>query len=66
MNLLINDSEKTIDAPCTVAQLLLRLNYQSQSVAVAVDGQFIPKSMRERALLTEGATVEIVSPMQGG
>jgi sulfur carrier protein len=70
MQLLINGESQTLEAPdaepLTVAVLLTRLGYTGQGVAVALDGQFVPRSQHATHPVQPGQAVEIVAPMQGG
>lgn len=52
----------------TVAGALtrLRLDGDTRGVAVAVDGEVIPRSNWETYLLAEDARVEVLTAMQGG
>jgi sulfur carrier protein len=50
----------------TLADLVTERDLCEQSVATALDGQFIPRAARTQARLVPGARVEILSPMQGG
>ncbi|MAY87448.1 MAG: thiamine biosynthesis protein ThiS [Pseudooceanicola sp.] len=53
-------------AAATLADLIAERDLPEQSVATALDGQFIPRTARAQARLEPGARVEILSPMQGG
>ncbi len=44
----------------------LGLEPGSRGIAVAVDGEVIPRARWESALLRDGARVEILTAMQGG
>lgn len=46
--------------------LLRELNLEGQAVATAVNGDFVPRSLRAEKLLIENDHVEVVAPMQGG
>jgi sulfur carrier protein len=52
----------------TVAELLERLGLGAgaRGVAVAVDGEIVPRLSWERYELSAGARVEVLSAMQGG
>jgi sulfur carrier protein len=40
--------------------------FADKKVAVAINGQFIPKSSYDEHIINENDDVEIVAPMQGG
>jgi sulfur carrier protein len=50
----------------TLALLLDELGYQTQTVATALNQQFVRGKDRAQTPLREGDAVEIVSPRQGG
>ncbi|AQS87051.1 thiamine biosynthesis protein ThiS [Neoasaia chiangmaiensis NBRC 101099] len=65
MRILLNDEPREISA-ATVSEALGELGYGSARVATAVDGTFVPVSRRADFRLTDGASLEVVAPMQGG
>jgi sulfur carrier protein len=52
----------------SVAVLLERLGLgaDARGIAVAVDGEIVPRSQWERCELADGANVEVVGAVQGG
>ncbi len=52
----------------TIAELLADLGLESSArgVAVAVDGEVVPRAEWEERTITEGQRVEALSAMQGG
>lgn len=65
MNIMVNDVLKTINAT-NLAQILIELGYQNLTIATAVNGDFVPLSIRQTVTLSEGDKLEILAPMQGG
>ncbi|GBQ30890.1 sulfur carrier protein ThiS [Acetobacter fabarum] len=65
MKITVNDEAQDVSAT-TLAGLIDELGYAGARIATALNGQFVPKTERERAALAAGARVEIVAPMQGG
>jgi sulfur carrier protein len=53
-------------AATDVAAALEELGYGGSTVATAVNGEFVPVSLREAAPLAEGDRLEVLAPMQGG
>lgn len=49
-----------------LAGLLEELGYGKARVAAAVNGAFVPASLRPTTTLSEGDRLEVVAPMQGG
>ena len=50
----------------TIADLLKELGYEGQTIAVAVNRHFLPRTQYGARLLEENLDIEIVSPMSGG
>jgi sulfur carrier protein len=46
--------------------LLHQLGYEPQSIAVAIDGQFVPRHQYTTYILHDQQALEVVAPMQGG
>ncbi len=65
MNIRINGQIKHSAAP-DIAGLLIAEGYAGKTVAIARNGEFVPRSQHTSTLLTEGDEIEIVAPMQGG
>jgi sulfur carrier protein len=66
MPLLVNGKTRPFDPGLTLRQALAGWGYEPQSVAVALDGAFVPRHQYDRLTLEEGQALEIVAPMQGG
>jgi sulfur carrier protein len=66
--ILLNGESSDLQAGETVAAALsrLRLSIDTRGVAVAVDGQVVPRSAWEAFTLSADAHVEVLSAMQGG
>lgn len=50
----------------TVAELLAERQIDTKAVAVAVNGEFVPRARHADSPLSHGMKLEIVAPMQGG
>jgi sulfur carrier protein len=66
--MMLNGEPSQIPAGETVANMLSRLGLQADAkgVAVAVDGEVLPRACWETFALTEDARVEVLTAMQGG
>jgi sulfur carrier protein len=64
----LNGQQSDVRAGETVAAALARLNLalDARGVAVAVDGQVVPRTQWESFALAEHARVEVLTAMQGG
>ena len=65
MKLQLNGAPLDSDAP-TLAALLEAEGFGSAKVATAVNGSFIPASLRASHHLSSGDSIEVLAPMQGG
>jgi sulfur carrier protein len=66
--ILLNGSELQRGAGESVVALmeLLELSPDARGVAVAVDGEVVPKTAWKTFAIPEGARVEVLTAMQGG
>ncbi len=64
----LNGEESDVRAGETVAAVLARLhlNVDARGVAVAVDGEVVPRADWQSFALGEHARVEVLTAMQGG
>jgi sulfur carrier protein len=60
-----NGDERAFE-PGTVADLLARIGAPARGVAVAVDGEVIPRSQWSSTELRDGASVEVLTAAAGG
>ena len=61
----INGEKQTLNETVSIAALLERRG-QKAGIAVAINGEFVPKSQHTSLLLKDADDIEIVAPMQGG
>ncbi|HWJ50564.1 MAG TPA: sulfur carrier protein ThiS [Solirubrobacteraceae bacterium] len=66
--IVLNGQDSDLGAGATVADVLARLDLQldARGVAVAVDGEVVPRAAWATFALPEGARVEVLTAMQGG
>ena len=65
MKLLLNGETITTEA-ATLDAVLIENGYAEATVATAVNGEFVPATLRATHTLTEGDQIEVLAPMQGG
>jgi sulfur carrier protein len=65
MKLQLNGEAIETDAKTLVA-LLEEQGFGDAKVATAVNGQFVPETLRETQSLNENDLIEVLAPMQGG
>lgn len=66
MQVWINGERRELAAPTTVVDALAVLGAPAGGVAVAVDGEVVPRAEWSTCELTEGARVEVLTAVQGG
>lgn len=62
----VNGERHTCMLPITVAAALSAWGYEATQVAVAVNGEFVPRSIHAQRLLQAGDAVDVLSAVQGG
>tara|TARA_R110002072_G_scaffold167861_1_gene321423 strand:- start:973 stop:1170 length:198 start_codon:yes stop_codon:yes gene_type:complete len=65
MKLLLNGASMDVQVG-TLEALLTTQGLGDAKVATAVNGAFVPANFRATYLLSDGDSVEILAPMQGG
>jgi sulfur carrier protein len=66
MQLHVNGEIKQCADGLSLRQALETWGYAPKSIAVALNGQFIPKHLYDSQALHDQHELEIVAPMQGG
>ncbi len=66
ISLTINGKPRELEAETALPDLLRSLDVDPRLVAVAVNGEVIPKTQYEGAVVREGDVVEIVRMVGGG
>lgn len=68
MRAVVNGRPQELDTALTIRSLVdsLRGAPDARGVAVAVDGEVVPRGAWDSTVLREGARVEIVAAVQGG
>jgi sulfur carrier protein len=62
----VNGEEHALPAEATVASLVEELSAPSRGVAVAIDGEVVPRAAWPATELRDGARIEVVAAIQGG
>jgi sulfur carrier protein len=68
LSVTINGEGRELPAGATVASVIASLHNapEGRGVAVAVEGEVVPRAQWSNTTLREGATVEVVVAVQGG
>jgi sulfur carrier protein len=62
----VNGEAHEVPPDTTIAEVLALLRAPSRGVAVAVDGEVVPRGAWESTKLPDGASVEVLAAIQGG
>jgi sulfur carrier protein len=66
MRLTVNGQPREMAGRCSVGALVAQLTDAGRGVAVAVNGEVVPRSVWADANLRDGDRVEVLSAAQGG
>jgi sulfur carrier protein len=66
MIVMVNGERREVPEEATVASLVEQLSASPRGVAVAIDGEVVPRGRWTATSLPDGARVEVVAAIQGG
>ena len=66
MIVVVNGERREVGEKATVASLVEQLSAPPRGVAVAIDGEVVPRGRWAATSLPDGAHVEVVAAIQGG
>lgn len=66
MNVVVNGNPRQVAENATVEEVLAGLGMPEQGVAVAVDGEVVPRARWAATALRPDAAVEVLTAVQGG
>ena len=66
MKVTVNGAGRTVEAGSTVERLVAAVTEARRGVAVAVNGEVVPRSAWPGARLSDGDRVEVLTAAQGG
>lgn len=64
--MLVNGKEVALEGPCSVSDLLASLDYDSNRVAVLLNGAVLPKAAFAETLVQSEDALEVVQFVGGG
>ncbi|MCP5196846.1 MAG: sulfur carrier protein ThiS [Gammaproteobacteria bacterium] len=62
----VNGEKKELGNLCSLMEAIQHWGYEGARIAVACNGEFVPRGDYVTVQLQDGDCLEIVSPMQGG
>ncbi|EPJ54964.1 MAG: hypothetical protein OFPI_04980 [Osedax symbiont Rs2] len=66
LNISVNNQEFSVAEDCNLVQLILAAGFADQRIALAVNGEFVPKAQYSTTQLSQRDRVDIVKPIGGG
>jgi sulfur carrier protein len=66
VHLTVNGEHRTLSGPASVADVVRELTGRAGGVAVAVNGDVVPRSRWTEWTLADGDAVEVLTAVQGG
>ncbi len=66
MKVILNGKLAELEDIANIDDLLLSQGYKGKTVAVAVNNNFVPRSLYDTHIINDGDCIEVVAPMQGG
>lgn len=66
LNLSLNGESTQCPLDCSLTEVIAAAGFNGEKVAVAVNGEFVPRSHYGATLLSEGDCIDIVKPVGGG
>jgi sulfur carrier protein len=66
IQLSVNNEPREIAADTFLEAALLHWGYGDSKIAVAINGEFVPRSTYSEYLLKQGDLIDIVKPVGGG
>ena len=66
MLIMVNGAERELPDGATVADALAALGAPDKGIAVALDGEVVPRASWSATVLSEGGAVEVLTAVQGG
>jgi sulfur carrier protein len=62
----VNGEARTVPAPASLADLVRALTDRTTGIAVAVNGDVVPRTQWTGRVLADGDAIEILTAVQGG
>ena len=64
--IVINGQHHPLDDPANITEVLNLLGYRQGEYAVAVNGEFIPRTKHGSHIITNGDMLDVLTPIEGG
>jgi len=62
----LNNESVTVEDGVTLQQALQQWDYAGKKCAVAINGEFVPRTQYDEVMLSDADEIDIVAPVGGG
>jgi sulfur carrier protein len=62
----LNNETKTLESKTQLSEALTQWGFGEKKIAVAINGEFVPRSTYEQREILTGDKIDIVTPVGGG
>jgi len=66
LKLSLNGEAVELTDPITLSALLVQYTYQAKKIAVAINGEFVPRSQYDDTHMCHGDQVDVIQAVGGG
>ncbi|MGS2718078.1 sulfur carrier protein ThiS [Eionea flava] len=66
LSISLNGEKTSIDASLSANRLLQTQGYQSEKIALAINGTFVPRSQYDETVINDGDEVDVIQAVGGG
>lgn len=66
LQLSLNGEELHLSHICNLTALLKQQGYQTQKIATAINGEFIPRSLYDEIRVSDGDQIDVIQAIGGG
>ncbi len=66
LKLSLNGESTALDHSVSLSELLEQQGYQTQKIAVAINGEFVPRSQYSETPMNHGDEVDVIQAVGGG
>lgn len=66
LSISLNGEKISLEESTSASQLLQVQRYQSEKIALAINGTFVPRSQYDETILNDGDEVDVIQAVGGG
>lgn len=65
-NIVVNNKSMQVTLDCNLIQLIAVAGFADQAIAVAINGEFVPRGNYQQTAIANNDAIDIVTPIGGG